>query len=95
MTAPQLLRLAQRALHAVPTGPTQSSQPSGPVACAARARAATLLSLHRAVPQRPAPSPEGLGQLPPDAHDAAETAADWSTREYGLERRAVPPANGP
>ena len=95
MTAPRRLRLAQRALHAVPTGPTQSSQPSGPVACAARARAATLLSLCRVAPQGPAPRPEGLGQLPARAHGAAETAADWSTRECGRERRAVPPATGP
>ena len=29
------------------------------------------------------------------AHGAAETAADWSTRECGRERRAVPPATGP
>ena len=75
---------------AVPTGPTQSWQPSGHAACAARAKAATLLSLQRVAPTGPEPRPEELSHLPHRPPGAPETAADWSTRYYSGGQRAVP-----
>ena len=89
VTAPPRPHLAQQALLAVPTGPTQLWQPSGHAACAAWAKAATLLSLRHVAPRGPELRPEELSHLPHRAPGAPETAADWSTRECSSGRRAV------
>ena len=95
MTAPPRPHLAQRALQAVPTGPTQSWQPSGHTACAARAKAATLLSLRRVAPRGPEPRPEGLGHLPTGhlAHQKLPLTGPRGSAAKGDERS--PPAAGP
>ena len=65
------------------------------VACAAWAKAATLLSLQCVTLRGPEPRPEGLGHLPCTVPGAPETAADRFTLSAAEGNKRSLPAAGP